>query len=249
MMTICKFYVNGFCRYGNNCRFEHISDTNHYYHKNYQRFDGRQSNQSLGTNKVGFSFNKTFDKITNQPNMTTGSVFSGQRLQMNSNSSNIRPNETSMTSPFARNSFQFGNTTPVATQRTGGFSFNKTLQQISNNDGQHIDDTDMESVPVIVTQQHSRPQMIATHELQMDSNLGFINQSNVNQMTKISPKISSNVNPNAISQNLINSSVKSNDEIYSKESDLSLDNLRQFECNSFSFKSIPICPPPQSLCF
>ncbi|OTF77125.1 hypothetical protein BLA29_003293, partial [Euroglyphus maynei] len=68
-MVVCKFYVQGYCRYGQQCRFDHFDP---------QRNQPKQNNS-------GFSFMKTLQQISSNSNQNNASIFT------NTNSSFQQP--------------------------------------------------------------------------------------------------------------------------------------------------------------
>ncbi|CAG2162154.1 unnamed protein product, partial [Oppiella nova] len=238
-MTICHFYAKGYCRYGNNCRFQHIDNTQDYYQKTYQnsrQYDGRHTQTANTSNKIGFSFNKTLDNITTS---NTNPVLP-QRFQLSSSSANYRPNETQNTS-FARNGFQFANSgsTPAVNQRVGAFSFNRTLQQISGGNGVVVDDMDMESTAIA----SMRPNSVSREP--QPTGFGGFSQTNTSfgsNRPLMSPKLDTMVTKTStFDVHTTTTSVpQPNDDIYSKDSDLTPQDMRQYSSTAFTYKSIPI---------
>ena len=146
---------------------------------------------------------------------------------------------------------QMSNNTIPSNQRTGTFSFNRTLQQISHNErpssrSMAFDDIDMDSAAVSRLRTNS-----GSRDLQPNS-FGLFSQTNNSNLFSNKSMISQNnqmiANTNASIDSKSNSDHKSND-FYSKISDLTENQKKQFESNVFTYKCIPVCPPPQSLCF
>jgi len=123
--------------------------------------------------------------------------------------------------------------------RAGGFSFNRTLQQVSDESSKPTnrsmaDDIDMDSALVPRMRQNSLSREPQSHSFgyfpqQTSSSNIFTTKPSNFQKEETPPNVSSS--------------------IYSKDSELSQSDRKQYESPTFVFKNIPIRPPTQQLCF
>ena len=158
-------------------------------------------------------------------------------------------------SSINRNTFQMTNTSVPTNPRVATFSFNRTLQQISSDrppsrTAVSYDDIEMDSTanPRMSVSRPDRPEP-QTNTFGSNT-FGSFSQSNQMNLFGNRPQVI----PNTLTTNSSiglksDSEVKGSDDNYSKSSDLTENDIKQFESNCFAFKSIPVCPPTQSLCF
>ncbi|KAF7489648.1 hypothetical protein SSS_07589 [Sarcoptes scabiei] len=222
-MVVCRFFQNGYCKFGNQCRFEHS------YPNNQNVFNDNRAN-------IGFSFKKAYDRVSSNTSQTP-SIFGNNGF---SNTQTLFPRS-------------------VQTNPTN-FSFNQALKQIHN--------------PNIYTQPEPMRAIIEDAEM-INETVALITPSTIN--TQFKPTVNSHksffdtkTRPNS-NQNIFSSmsidhtmppiqsnpivenrqTVKNSDAckpIYSKMNELSENDLKNFQSDSFQ-APIPICPPPAELCF
>lgn len=216
------------------------------YQKNYSRNDGQQTQSSGASNKSGFSFIRALDTIshTNRAPAQSPSFFGG--------SSTSRSNEPPMSS--SNRAFQVPRSVSSQTKLVpnSGFSFNRTLNQISSTGLQPnmltVNDIDMDSSVFNRMQPSMTSQELKPNPFGFASSAGLSNNSglfgNKRVITSPTTQTMATADPN-FSQS---SSVPKDNDIYSNASDLSDNDVNCFKCNNFSFKSIPINAPTYELC-
>lgn len=65
-MTICRFYQQGSCNYGDRCRFEHIKPQNYQQNQQHQQDRYRQPASNQNSSTGGFSFTRTLQQQSNE---------------------------------------------------------------------------------------------------------------------------------------------------------------------------------------
>jgi len=160
----------------------------------------------------------------------------------NTNAFSFSRNEGQMSS-LSRTIFQSPITTNVNKDdsRVESFSFNRTLQQVNPSfrptSRSTVEDIDMDSTFAPRIRHNS-----VSSEQQLNNSLSyFSHQTNANNLFT-----SQSTNFQRLETNIPNLSSSAN--IYSKESDLTPNDLKQFESQVFTFKNIPIRAPTQKLC-
>ncbi|XP_046919095.2 uncharacterized protein LOC124499249 [Dermatophagoides farinae] len=246
-MVVCKFYIQGYCRYGHQCRYDHFSP---------QRNQPKQNN-------TGFSFVKTLNQISSNSNQNNANIFSNTNVS------------------FQQPQSYFGQSS------TGGkFSFNQTLQQINNvqnvrmpTNSLFTNEFEMKSdfpstsslnFPINNTftfgntaALNSAPLNIDTRIRQNDVHHWYKNNSSVSNQSTI-PKtksffdqpmnqqpieMTSESNFEKDSKNTIKmGKEKSRYGIYSELKDLVEMDLANFKADKFIYP-IPFDPPPFEVCF
>ncbi|OSS52646.1 hypothetical protein B5807_02972 [Epicoccum nigrum] len=73
-MTVCKFYSQGNCRFGDNCKFEHPGSQRDGNRNTGGGFGGRSNNHNNNTNRYG-----AFSGDTYRPNQNSGGAFASGR--------------------------------------------------------------------------------------------------------------------------------------------------------------------------
>ncbi len=233
-----------------------------------QKF-GQQFGQQFGRNvresdpRIGFSFNRTLQSIDSNTDInnraitrTIGQEFpynqrSGQEFpynqRSNSNAFSFSGNETQMSS-LSRTVFQSPINTNVNkdNSRVESFSFNRALQQVSADQNPNFRSTSRSTVEDIDMDSTSAPRIrhnSLSGEQQLNNSLNyFSHQTNANNLFS-----SQSTNFQRLETDIPN--LSSSVKIYSKESDLTQNDLKQYESQVFTFKNIPIRAPTQQLCF
>ncbi|KAI1299261.1 hypothetical protein HDE_03782 [Halotydeus destructor] len=247
-MVICKFFMNGSCKFGDRCFNEHISSKNYYDQKAYRQdnsgnrdpiqasrfsYDSQRNEPS-----TGFSFNRTLQSVT-----------SDQR-HVNYHTYQETPRTHGVTqrpSVFSKLGGQMQDATGLASK---GFSFNKALADVQRAEIK----TSVFGGSQLGQSAFVRP-VVSYEDIDMDS---FVQ---TNQTTMSSSIFPSSVAGQPLSQNSLSSSriqvsagvgetsdSHQEDAKYSKLSLLTNQAVEAFRSEIFSFGNIPLCPPPIELC-
>ncbi|CAH2092539.1 unnamed protein product [Euphydryas editha] len=246
-MVVCKFFQQGYCRYGQSCRFEHM------YGQKYS-YRAPQTQNESSSNVASSLFRSAAQNVTvfnSAPNNSTfqqkpqtrASVF--DRLGPVQNSAGFQNNQAQ--SIFAQaNQSVFGQPSPprnaFQTQSDAAKSiFAQATQNIfgpaqSGNFFQRKDN----AANLFATAAQSLPK----DQFNLQNSSPFTQQTPQN-IFQISDKQTSNLF--GVTANVFDQS--SNDEdVYSKVEDLSKSDLDAFESLEFKLGFIPELPPPKSLC-
>lgn len=238
-MTVCKFFLKGYCRYGRDCRFEHPGEDD--YSSNYST-----NHQS---SPINFSF-----KTPVSANIQSQSSFSFSRNYQTS--SPVNSTGFSFKQPPASTSFSLSqNVAQNDVDMSEGFSFRQSnpLGSIFQPSPQQQPTLAQNTLP------QNNSSIFAPTNLQqpiLQSPFSF-QQTQVRQQP-ISEPVNLVTSPSNSFGNLNNNTAQPQQDTiktvfvkqseYTEESQLTYEELEEFKSNKFSYRRIPVRPPPRALC-
>lgn len=245
-MVVCKFFHSGYCRYGQNCRFEHIYGSKYSYR-------APQTQNESSSNVASSLFRSAVQNVSvfnNAPNNSTFqqnpqarvSVF--DRLGPPQNSGGFQNNKAQ--SIFAQaNQSVFGQPSqPRRVFHTQPDPAKSIFAQATQNifgpaQSGNIYQSKDTAASVFATAAQNLPR--DPFNVQHSSPFTQQTQQNVFQ---ISDKKTSN--PFGVPVNIFDQN-NNDEDVYSKAEDLSKSDLEAFESLEFKLGFIPELPPPKSL--
>ncbi|XP_064073636.1 nucleoporin NUP42-like [Vanessa tameamea] len=260
-MVVCKFFQQGFCRYGQSCRFDHIYGSKYSYRASQSHNEGpneevfdnsmRQGNSNSAASSIFRSAvqnNSVFNTVPNydQNSQSRGSVFN--RLGPPQNPSVGFQNNQAKSIFAQANQSTFGqpvqatNVFQTHNQEAAKSIFAQATQNIFGpaQTGNIFNQTTDTAASVF-----ARAAQNLHHNTPFNQQMSSPFSNTAQNIFQISEKPASNVFGgvgNAFDQS-------NNDEgIYSNLEDLSSSDLEAFESLDFTLGSIPELPPPKSLC-
>ena len=222
MPAVCRFFIKGHCRYGRNCRFEHLGENDHLDNNQSGGFSfARALEETRGPFTQTASTDFSFTQALNLPGPTLSSTLSGH-YQQRPQSTNLGFNQ-SYQSHYNQPATNFSFTqalNPTASP------FNSPPQPLINPNSFGL----FNQGPFSQQQQQQQPQQ---------------------QFAQQSTSIFGSVAPfgqsiaQAPNQSFLKTENKPSEE---KHVELTPIELKAYNSDKFEFRLIPVRPPPENLC-
>lgn len=268
-MAICKFFIKGYCRYGDSCRFEHPNKSEQRSHSNYDNnrnsrndsyhgYYNNNTNNNTNHQQTSFSFVNAL-KQTSTP---AASTFGYQQQQPPPHHQQQftfiqqqHPPHHQQQFSFIQQQQQHQNNTVFWSpsqnqqpQNATGFSFTKALASINGPTANHSFMPAMASNNLTFGQQQPFNLSTPAHQ-----NLGHVDIDMDQEFNNRAAQREDSSN-NAFTTNLNqhqNSTGQSKKPCttYSEELDLSQPEIEAYQATVFSFGCIPLQPPTKAMCF
>lgn len=222
MPAVCRFYLKGYCRYGRNCRFEHPGEQS-----GYQNTNTKINDSSVATN---FSFTSALREVApnypllarSPPPSATNFSFT-QALQSIGHNVSIANNDVDMSEGFVPSNRR---------DNLGGF-----FQAYSVSHQQQFQAPSLFQQPnTFQQQQQKQQQTLNTHFNFGSAQNPLVNNPSINNLTRQQSQLQT------FQQQIVRKLE------FSALEELSETELKAYQSEKFEFRSIPIRPPPETLC-